>query len=88
MFLWVPMIVVAVIGLARAMIDWSGRIRFERVRSAAVTAVLQATPAGAAVRDVRADGTSVLIDNSSETRSESPAPAVPISVVRSESRAK
>lgn len=79
MSLWVPMIVVAAIGLARVTINWGGRIRYEQVRAATVTAVLEATPSGAAVYDIRADGTSLRIENSVErVRSESPGPAASV----------
>lgn len=79
--LWVPMIVVAAVGLARTVIEWCGRVRYEQVRAATVTAVPQALPGGAEVRDVRADGPSLSVEKPPERAwSERPAAGVPVAV--------
>lgn len=56
MWVWVPVVVIAITRVVIAVIDLYGRIRYERVRQEAVAAVLGAAPLGTAVWDVRADG--------------------------------
>jgi hypothetical protein len=57
MYLWLPVATCSVLTLARALIDWHGRIRYERVRAASTAALLQSTPAGGTLQDSRPDGT-------------------------------
>jgi len=79
--LWMPMMVVAAVGLARAIIEWCGRIKYEQVRAASTTAILQVMPGGAAVCDVRSDGTSLRLETPPEVaRPGLPAPGDPASV--------
>jgi hypothetical protein len=62
MYLWMPMVAWGVVKLIRALIDWRARIGYERARAAAVVDVLRAVPAGATIRDSRADGTVLCVD--------------------------
>jgi hypothetical protein len=58
MYLWVVvMILLGVLRLASAVIQWTGRIHYERARAAAVTAMAHAVAAGGVIWDERADGT-------------------------------
>jgi hypothetical protein len=61
-YLWMPVLVVGVVRLACALIDWRARIDYERARAASVVAVLRAVPGGVTVRDSRADGTVLSIE--------------------------
>jgi hypothetical protein len=62
MYLWMPMVVLGVVKLFCALIDWRARIGYERARAASIVDVLRAVPTGATVRDGRADGTVLCID--------------------------
>jgi hypothetical protein len=62
MYLWIPMVAWYVVRLLCALIEWRARIAYERARAASVVDVLRAVPAGATVRDSRADGTVLCID--------------------------
>lgn len=62
MYLWMPMVAWAVVGLVRALIDWRGYIGYERARAASVVDVLRAVPAGVTIRDSHADGTVLCIE--------------------------
>jgi hypothetical protein len=62
MYVWMPVAAIGVVRLARVLIDWCARIRYERARAAAVVTVLRAVPAGAVVRDSRTDGTMLVIE--------------------------
>lgn len=62
MYLWIPMVAWGVVRLLSVLIEWQARIRYERARSAAVVDVVRAVPAGATIRDSRADGTVLRID--------------------------
>jgi hypothetical protein len=62
MYLWMPMIVLGVVKLFCALIDWRARIGYERARAASVVDVLRTVPAGATIRENRADGTVLCIN--------------------------
>ena len=62
MYLWIPMAAWYVVRVLCALIEWRARISYERARAASVVDVLRAAPAGATVRDSRADGTVLCID--------------------------
>lgn len=62
MYLWMPVVAWGVVRLLCALVDWGARIGYERARAAIVVDVLRAAPAGAVIRDSRADGTVLCID--------------------------
>jgi hypothetical protein len=45
------------LNLAVTLVNWLGRIGYERARAASVVTVARVVPAGGIVRDERADGT-------------------------------
>jgi hypothetical protein len=61
-YIWVPAAAWGVVNLARVLIDWHARIRYEKVRAASIAVVLQSAPAGATVHDRRRDGTLLRIE--------------------------
>ena len=61
--IWVPTVAFGALQLARAVVVWCGRIRYERVRAAAAASILQSMLPGDLVQDVRADGTSFRMEN-------------------------
>jgi len=62
MDVWIPVAVWGALKLAAVLIDWHGRLRYERARAASVAAMLEKLPAGGAVLDQRADGTILSIE--------------------------
>lgn len=61
-YLWMPMVVLGVVRLLYALIEWRTRISYERARAASIVDVLRAVPEGVVVRDCRADGTVISIE--------------------------
>lgn len=62
MDLWLPIAACGMITLARLLVEWRGRIRYEHVRAATVAALLRFAPAGAILQDLRRDGTLLHIE--------------------------
>jgi hypothetical protein len=50
------------VNLAIVLVNWRGRISYERARAASLMAVARATPAGGRIRDERPDGTVLQVE--------------------------
>ena len=61
MYLWMVMIAFSLQRLAPLVIEWQGRIRYERARAESVAVMARTLAAGGVVRDQRADGTTLTI---------------------------
>jgi hypothetical protein len=69
---WMAVIAWGLVQLTCALINWQGRIRFERARAAAVAEVVRVLPPGGLLQEQRADGTALHVQvpcPSRETRS-------------------
>jgi hypothetical protein len=60
--LWIPMVAWGVVRLVRALIDWRGRVCYERARATLIADALRGAPPSVAVYDRRADGTMLCIE--------------------------
>jgi hypothetical protein len=60
--LWMPMVAWGVVRLVRVLIDWRGRVGYERARAALMVDVLRIARTGVAVCECRADGTMLRIE--------------------------
>lgn len=63
MYLWMPMVAWGVVRLLSALIEWRGRIGYERARAASVVDVVRAIPAGGTMQESRPDGTMLCIES-------------------------
>jgi hypothetical protein len=70
MYVWMVASVWGFINLAFKLIEWHGRISYERVRAASAAAMMQALAGGGAVHDERADGSVLHIEIPVPARSE------------------